>query len=276
MFLSKQIQYWVTIPIIIIVFCGVVLKTVLQISSSHLKKRKTTPRRDEQNINDSLLSTQRVSLRNFEFQSHIGRSKLIKSRGFLLPIESLQKRKLFYCNNRDGYFRNSPESPSPFAALSNPDHSLLADAMKNQFGFLILNGGIGYLVSSLFSGFFVAYIPISTSYSFKGMLQKGVEIIPDSNTSYLSALSFYFIVLISCGEISNVLFSLLGFENTSNIHLDISMVNQRDSCSYFPASPLANQTDYSKLFSEEIESLHTCSNDSLLDDTEEFAIETLS
>ncbi|KAH7649882.1 SWI SNF2 like ATpase and a Myb domain [Cryptosporidium bovis] len=268
MLLDRQIQYWATVPIVVIVFCGVVLKTALQISSSRSKKRRI-PQRDEQNINDSLFSTQRVSLRNFEFQCHISRSKLIRSRGFLLPYESFQRRKMFYCNDSDGYFLNPPEPPNPLAVLSNPDHSLLADAMKNQFGFLILNGGIGFLVSSLFSGFFVAYLPIPISYSFKGMLQKGVEVIPNISTSYLSALSFYFIVLIACGELSNILLSMFGFENTSNIHLDIPMVNQRES-------PLGNQTDYSKLFSEEIESLHTCPNGSILDNIEELTIETLN
>ena len=118
MFLERQILYWATIPITIIVFCGVTLKTILQLSSSKAKKKRII-QKDDQNINTSLFSTQRASLRNLQFQHHINRSTLIRNRGFLLPCDSFQKRRMFYCNNNDGYFQNSPEPPSPLAALSN-------------------------------------------------------------------------------------------------------------------------------------------------------------
>lgn len=99
--------------------------------------------------------------------------------------------------------------------------------MKNQFGFLILNGGMGYLVSTLFSGLFVAYIPFPFSYSFKSMLQRGVEPEPNICTSFLSALSFYFIVLMGSGEIVNLFLSIIGFECTHNSQLDLPMMNQQ-------------------------------------------------
>lgn len=135
--------------------------------------------------------------------------------------------------------------------------------MKNQFGFLILNGGMGYLVSTLFSGFFVAYIPFPFSYSFKSMLQRGVEANPNVSTSFLSALSFYFIVLMGCGEIVNLLLSIIGFECLNNSQIDLPIMNQQGKLmlnielihKLSLVSPLGNQIDYSKLFKEEIESL---------------------
>lgn len=107
------------------------------------------------------------------------------------------------------------------------DHSALSDMMKNQFGFLLLNGGMGYIVSTLFSGFLVAYFPIPLSYSFKGMLQRGIENCPNLNVSFLSGLSFYFIALLSSGELVNLFLYLIGFENVSNNHIDIPMMNQQ-------------------------------------------------
>ncbi|KAH8583567.1 uncharacterized protein ELE39_000335 [Cryptosporidium sp. chipmunk genotype I] len=244
MYLDNEILYWCTIPIVILVFCGVILRTILQ-TSSQGKKKKRLPHKNEHNLNDCLMSTQRVSLRNQEFQNHLNRSALMRSRRFLIPEDSFLKRKLFYCEPETGYFQNSPESPSPLAALSNPgmficlihatlliifnnlDHSALTDMMKNQFGFLILNGGMGYLVNTLFSGFLVVYIPFPLSYSFKGMLQRGIEPNPNISASFLSALSFYFIVLLGCGEIVNLLLSVIGFESVSTSQIDLSMMNQQ-------------------------------------------------
>lgn len=119
MYLDKKILYWCTIPIVVLVFCGVVLRTIIQ-TPSQGKKKKRLPLKDEQNLNDCLMSTQRVSLRNQEFQNHLNRSALIRSRRFLIPEDSFLKRKMFYCEPEKGYFQNSPESPSPLAALSNP------------------------------------------------------------------------------------------------------------------------------------------------------------
>lgn len=120
MYLDKNILYWCTIPIVIIVFCGVVLKTIIQISSSQGKKKKRLPFKNEQNLNDCLMSAQRLSLRNQEFQNHINRSALLRSRKFLIPEDSFLKRKMFYCEPETGYFQNPPESPSPLATLTNP------------------------------------------------------------------------------------------------------------------------------------------------------------
>ncbi|OII73705.1 uncharacterized protein cubi_03503 [Cryptosporidium ubiquitum] len=267
MYLNKKILYWCTIPIVVLVFCGVILRTIIQ-TSSQGKKKKKLPFKNEQNLNDCLISTQRVSLRNQEFQNHLNRSALIRSRRFLIPEDSFLKRKVFYCDPETGYFQNSPESPSPLAALSNPDHSALTDMMKNQFGFLILNGGMGYLVSTLFSGFFVAYIPFPLSYSFKGMLQRGIEINPNISASFLSALSFYFIVLLGSGEVIHLFLSIIGFEGVSSSQIDLPMMNQQ-------ASPLGSQTDYSKLFKEEIESLQITPIESALRQIEEMAIKQL-
>ncbi|KAL5367013.1 hypothetical protein CPHLJ_8g2780 [Cryptosporidium parvum] len=266
MYLDKKILYWCTIPVTILVFCGVILRTILQ-TSSQKKKKKRLPFKNEKNLNDCLMSTQRVSLRNQEFQNHLNRSALIRSRRFLIPEDSFLKRKLFYCELESGYFHNSPESPSPLAALSNPDHSALTDMMKNQFGFLILNGGMGYLVNTLFSGFLVVYIPFPLSYSFKGMLQRGIESNPNISASFLSALSFYFIALLCCGEVVHLFLSIIGFEGVSGPQIDLPMMNQQ-------VSPLGNQTDYSKLFKEEVESLQITVK-CALDQMEEMAIKLL-
>ncbi|KAF7458438.1 putative ER membrane protein complex subunit 3 [Cryptosporidium felis] len=241
---------------------------MIQLSTSHKKKiRKLLPR-NEQDLNDCLLSTQRVSLRNQEFQNHLNRSVLIRSKRFIIPEESFLGRRMFYSSPETGYFQNPPDSPSPLAALSNPDHSALTDMMKNQFGFLILNGGMGYLVSTLFSGFYIAYIPLPISYSFKVMLQRGVENNSNVPASFLSALSFYFIVLLACGDIVNLFFWLIGFEFVANTQIDIPMMNHQ-------VSPFGNQVDFSKLFRDESESLQMTPIESALDGLESAIIELL-
>ncbi|OII77015.1 hypothetical protein cand_023580 [Cryptosporidium andersoni] len=261
MLLDSNILIWATIPTCILVFCGVLLRSLIQTTNQTRKRRATISGETNININDNLLSNQRSKLRNSEYQQHLNRSVLLRTKGFLLSKDSLKRRSLFYTHKDHGYFRKGPPAPNPLAAFSNPDHSALSGMMKNQFGFLILNGGMGFLVSSLFSGFIVAKFPFPLAFSFKGMLQRGISFIPNLDPSFLSALSFYFIVLLGSNGIITLLFYYFNFNQTGIMSIDFPSMNPQVQTNNL----MANQIDYSKLFKEEIDSWSITNEESILD-----------
>lgn len=71
--------------------------------------------------------------------------------------------------------------------------------MKYNFAFLALNGGLAYLISYLFSDSVVGKTPFPLTRTFKSILQRGVEV-PNLDVSYISALSWYFLILFTANS----------------------------------------------------------------------------
>merc|ERR1711971_340340 len=68
--------------------------------------------------------------------------------------------------------------------------------MKNQMGFMVLQGLLAYWVSHLFSGFLVAKTPFPLTFQFKGMLQRGVDVTA-LEPGYVSSFCWYMFVMMS-------------------------------------------------------------------------------
>merc|ERR1719158_1565383 len=91
---------------------------------------------------------------------------------------------------------------------SGPDPSMAMGMMKNQMVFIVLQGGIGYWVSHLFSGFLVAKTPFPLTFQFKSMLQRGVEV-SALEPGYVSSLCWYFFVMMSSSTVVYLMQSYL-------------------------------------------------------------------
>lgn len=80
-------------------------------------------------------------------------SRITRSVAALLTPSSLLARKRYYLGeNEDGKLCNPPEAgPNPLQSMMQQDPSKMAGAMKYNMGFLLLNGGLAYLISYLFS-----------------------------------------------------------------------------------------------------------------------------
>merc|ERR1719326_50232 len=81
-------------------------------------------------------------------------------------------------------------------ALANPDPAQTMGMLKNQMVFVVIQGGLAYWVSHLFSGFLVAKTPFPLTFRFKAMLQRGVEV-SSLEPGYVSSLCWYFFVMTS-------------------------------------------------------------------------------
>merc|ERR550537_1211823 len=79
--------------------------------------------------------------------------------------------------------------------------------MKGQFVFIFLQGGLAWWASTLFSGFIVGKTPFPLTYQFRPMMLRGIEV-PALDVTYISAFSWYFMILIGCGGMISLFNSL--------------------------------------------------------------------
>ncbi|KAL8455666.1 hypothetical protein Emag_000488 [Eimeria magna] len=131
-------------------------------------------------------------------------AQLLRGPGlWVLPPRSFFCRQQHLLAQRPDYVGplwQAPES-SAVRSLENfakQDPTVAFSAMKSQLAFVLLQGGMAYLINTFFSGFVVAKIPFSLPYRFKAMLQRGVDV-PLLDVAYVSSLSWYFLVMLSVG-----------------------------------------------------------------------------
>jgi len=144
----------------------------------------------------ALLKTDtKVVMKELKNNSALARcQRLMQGRNIL--SESAWKTRTAYFLKKDvGVLMKPPPAKDPMQALGGGgDPTQAMGMMKNQFVFMILQGLLGYWVSHLFSGFLVAKTPFPLTFRFKPMMQRGVDV-SSLDVSYISALSWYFIVM---------------------------------------------------------------------------------
>jgi ER membrane protein complex subunit 3 len=135
------------------------------------------------------------TLEELKFLTLFARISKFRENADILSDENFKLRKRVFAHLLSAV---PPTQLSPMEKMmeQNQDPSAALNMVKSQFMFLGIHGGIGYLVSSLFSGFLVAKTPFPLTFKIKGMLQRGVEV-PALDTSYVSSLSWYFFIMIS-------------------------------------------------------------------------------
>lgn len=184
--LSADVRAGVTIPICIIIVLSSLLRRSIGILLANGSKN--------------------VSLEDTTRQQTLRRARLLRARGSFLPLESFAARRAAFTKPETGLLRQVTAPVNPLEMLAaNQDPSAMVSMMKTQVLNLALSAGVGYLVSSLFSGFLVAKAPFLLPYKFKSILQRGIDV-PNLEVTYVSSLSWYFFVLISS---SNILMLLL-------------------------------------------------------------------
>ncbi|XP_026193377.1 ER membrane protein complex subunit 3-like [Cyclospora cayetanensis] len=195
--LDSMIGTWVLLPIVLLVLLCSLLRQKLMDTSP---KTDTQPDMQQQFVSSVIL-----------------RSQLLRGPGlWLFAPRSFFCRQQLLLGSRGGQHHQqqgllwlAPEA-SAVRSLENfakQDPSVAFSAMKSQLAFIILQGGMAYLINTFFSGFVVAKTPISLPYRFKAMLQRGVDV-PLLQVNYVSSLSWYFLVMLSIGGLFFLLNSI--------------------------------------------------------------------
>eukprot|EP01057_Protomagalhaensia_wolfi_P002587 Protomagalhaensia_wolfi_Nauph_80__2586@NODE_2734_length_1002_cov_81_001038_g2142_i0_p1_GENE_NODE_2734_length_1002_cov_81_001038_g2142_i0NODE_2734_length_1002_cov_81_001038_g2142_i0_p1_ORF_typecomplete_len268_score33_20EMC3_TMCO1/PF01956_16/9_5e02EMC3_TMCO1/PF01956_16/7_4e22SecG/PF03840_14/0_44SecG/PF03840_14/7_8e02_NODE_2734_length_1002_cov_81_001038_g2142_i093806 len=174
-------------------------------------------------------------------QSVVAVSKLTRaSAPSFIPSSLLARKKYYLGDKEDGLLCNPPEAASnPLQNMMAKDPTALAGMMKYNIGYLILNGGLAYLISFLFSDSVVAKTPFPLTATFKPLLQRGIEV-NDLDTTYVSAISWYFLTFFCSGSYSFLLTRLLGSARESSLaDLDpmLAMMGGGNSSPFGPQQP---------------------------------------
>lgn len=98
----------------------------------------------------------------------VARAKTLRMHAGLLPLESFVNRRAYFTKTDGGVLCNPKPAPNPFQAIvaSQSDPNAMFSMLKSQIVFIILSGGVGYLISFLFSGFLVGNLTLVHSMFF--------------------------------------------------------------------------------------------------------------
>lgn len=204
-------------------------------------------------------------------------SKLTRAAASTFLPSSLLGRKRYYLGaDEDGILCNPPAAgANPLQSMmTKGDPTAMAGMMKYNIGFLILNGGLAYLISFLFSDSVVAKTPFPLTPTFKPLLQRGIEV-NDLDTAYVSAISWYFLILFCSGSYSFLINRALGSVRDSyNALADLDPMMMGMGMGGPTASPFA-AAQPEKLFGEEADSWKLLSHTAFLPDIEKEALKVL-
>eukprot|EP00918_Siedleckia_nematoides_P059406 GHVU01129543.1.p2 GENE.GHVU01129543.1~~GHVU01129543.1.p2 ORF type:complete len:257 (+),score=43.13 GHVU01129543.1:622-1392(+) len=197
----------------------------------------------------------------------------LRTNGKYVPERQFLTRRL-HLNKKDvGVLWKPPPQPNALQALaaSQSDPSQMFGALKSQFAFLALNGGLGLIISFFFSGFLVAKAPFPLTYKFKSVLQRGVEV-PGIDVTYVSSLSWYFFVLFGCSGIVAIFHNVVGREADSTDALATSAMAQINpamaSTEGGVGLPGGQGVDISKMYQKQREDLELATHEFALADVE--------
>eukprot|EP00919_Chromeraceae_sp_WS-2016_P054013 GHVR01128212.1.p1 GENE.GHVR01128212.1~~GHVR01128212.1.p1 ORF type:complete len:290 (+),score=60.22 GHVR01128212.1:147-1016(+) len=186
--LDSKIRDFVLIPIFIIVCMAHMLRQNLTVIL------RNDPKGDPKDLRNS---------------QHITRAKLLNTNAHNIPQTSFEIRRAYYNNKSTGLLSNPPEQKGALEAMASQDPTQAMGMMKQQVVYIFLQGGLAYFVSYVFSGFVVAKTPFPLTYKFKSMLQRGVEV-PSLDYTFVSSLSWYFVVLLGAGGIIGLVAQMAG------------------------------------------------------------------
>ena len=84
-----------------------------------------------------------------------------------------------------------PEDDDPMSAMMNNPMGML----QGNMAFMVQNMVMMQGIQHFFSGFILLKIPFSLTAGFKNMFQRGLADLPDLDPSYVSSVSWYFLVM---------------------------------------------------------------------------------
>jgi len=227
--LDPAIRNWVLIPIVIIMF----LMGLLRNNVTKMMRKDTVPKREQIKINNQLM-----------------RCRRLRANGHFLPPNAFYARKGFFCDKEKGVLMVKQAAPDPMAMMNDP--SVMMNMMQGNFAMMVPQMVMMGIVNYFFSGYVIGKIPFPLTPSFKGMLQRGVNI-SSLDTSYITSMSWYFLVMSGMRG----LFSLvLGANNDTD---DTKIMQQQMGMG---AAQPGQQPDMNKIFKAEADNLqmidHNC------------------
>ena len=234
--LDPAIRDWVLIPIVLIMFfMGLVRNNVTQLL------RKDVPAKREQ----------------VQQNNQLMRARRLRANAQYIPVAAFAARKQFFVNKDIGVFMQKMEAPNPMSAMQDPN--VMMNMMQGNFAMMLPQMLMMGLVNYFFSGFVLGKIPFPLTPSFKGMLQRGINL-TTLDTAYVTSMSWYFLVMFGMRGLYSI---VLGANNQTD---DTQLMQQQMGMG--GAQP-GQQPDMGKIFAAEAENLQLVEHAWFLDGAEE-------
>ncbi len=119
-------------------------------------------------------------------------SQRLQRSGAYIPYPAYVTRKQYMIADGSGALKQKVKNAAP-NPMSNPNG--MADMMKGQMAMMVPNIVMMTWINYFFQGFVLVKVPIPLTEAFKSMMQKGVESLESLDVSYVSSLSWYFVVM---------------------------------------------------------------------------------
>lgn len=206
--LDPQIRDWVLLPIVFV--------TLLVGLGRHY-------------VQQLIASSKTQDLEKSGYVNTLGRSRRIRGNaGFIRPRGFEERREHFAAKKSariPGVLTaDVPGAVNPMmAGGAGGANNGAMDMMKNQMTFMLPNMVMMAGMSYFFSGFVIAKVPFPLTPRFKMMLQQGINL-SSLDSSYVSALSWYFLVMFGIRSIFGlILGSGSGFRDMQAMQMQMQM-----------------------------------------------------
>jgi hypothetical protein len=181
--LDSDIRDWVVLPLFVIMVAAGLLRFYM---GNMLKPAPKSTTKVSQRTQASVRCTSTLKSGAVHFLS----TSKLEARKTAYP--ELLKDQAEWCEaHLDEQEQNKSEDddgemPNPFAAM---------EGMKGSMAFMVQNMVMMQAIQHFFSGFILLKVPFSLTMGFKQMFQKGLEGLATLDTSYVSSVSWYFLVM---------------------------------------------------------------------------------
>jgi ER membrane protein complex subunit 3 len=215
--LDPDIRDWVVLPLFVIIVVTGLLRHEVSLYINAQTKKVPQP-----------LHVSRVQsmlqycsyLRNVKAMSHFVTSSTQWNQKKHGMIQLLQKEIQYLqaeeVKQKEDEARGEAGGANASSSSSNDPMEMM---MKNPLG--MLGGNMIFMVQNMvmmqgiqhfFSGFILLQVPFSLTIGFKSMFQKGVVDLPNLSSSYVSSVSWYFLVLYGLRSLFKLLIGQPSFE----------------------------------------------------------------
>jgi len=233
--LDPSIRDWVLIPIVVIMF----LMGVLRNNVTKMLRKDTPPNRTQVMQNNQLM-----------------RARRLRANAQYIPQSAFLARKKFFCQKDDGILMQKMDAPNPMSMMQDPN--VMMNMMQGNFAMMVPQMLMMGIVNYFFSGFVLGKIPFPLTPSFKGMLQRGINL-TTLDTAYVTSMSWYFLVMFGMRGLYSI---VLGANAETD---DTKMMQQQMGMGAQPGQ----QPDMNKIFAAEAENMQLVEHTWFLDGAEE-------
>lgn len=245
--LDSDIRDWVVLPLLIIMIAAGLLRHQLGI----LLKGKAKPLpRVEQRSKSDLARIQRLKMASANFVS----------------TQTWQSRREYYSDflREEATWATKEKEENPSGGGIDPMNPMsMMDGMMGNMAFMVQNMVMMQGISHFFKGYVLVKIPFSLTRGFKEMFQRGLEGIPSLDTSYVSSVSWYFLVMYGLRAFFRLVIGEPSQEQQESMRLQAQLGSQTGP----GAGP--QQFDAPKVLKQEADNLEMLpSHKSNLDDVE--------